>query len=400
MDKEIFLASEQQVEEITDLVQCTIKEIYAKYYRDEVVSFFCKWHSMEKILADVESKKVYVMLSNDKIVATGTADGEHITRVYVLPEYQRRGYGSAIMDFLEEKIINENGAAWIDSSLPAGRFYHSRGYMTKEHRECELDNGKILEYEVMKKTELPIDPEIYNAPFVLVSKEMELQGINIDELRNIFPKRLYLLADSLYDKMLEKNVGTLTYHVGGEVYVMNYNNNIGFVKGEMCAPGLATQAEDLYAAGALELIHVGFAGGHNGTKIGDYVVTDGAYTDTGVPKLYGLGDELIKSTEELTDILCAELKDKGIDVHRGCHWTTDAGYVEPDWRILYYVRKGSLCVEMEGAGLFTIAKFRSRKATAIYIISDSGSSDDWTLGWGEDVLEKSIDRLIDTIVKL
>ena len=168
----------------------------------------------------------------------------------------------------------------------------------------------------------------------------------------------------------------------------------------MCAPGLATQAEDLYAAGALELIHVGFAGGHNGTKIGDYVVTDGAYTDTGVPKLYGLGDELIKSTEELTDILCAELKDKGIDVHRGCHWTTDAGYVEPDWRILYYVRKGCLCVEMEGAGLFTIAKFRSRKATAIYVISDSGSSDDWTLGWGEDVLEKSINRLIDTIVKL
>lgn len=400
MDKEIFLASEQQVEEITNLVQCTIKEIYAKYYRDEVVSFFCKWHSMERILADVEAKKVYVMLSNDKIVATGTADGEHITRVYVLPEYQMCGYGSAIMDFLEQKIINENGAAWIDSSLPAGRFYHSRGYMTKEHREYELDNGKILEYEVMIKTELPIDPEIYNAPFVLVSKEMELQGINIDELRNIFPKRLYLLADSLYDKMLEKNVGTLTYHVGGEIYVMNYNNNIGFVKGEMCAPGLATQAEDLYAAGALELIHVGFAGGHNGTKIGDYVVTDGAYTDTGVPKLYGLGDELIKSTEELTDILCAELKDKGIDVHRGCHWTTDAGYVEPDWRILYYVRKGCLCVEMEGAGLFTIAKFRSRKATAIYVISDSGSSDDWTLGWGEDVLEKSINRLIDTIVKL
>lgn len=200
--------------------------------------------------------------------------------------------------------------------------------------------------------------------------------------------------------MLEMNVGTLTYHVGGEVYVMNSNKNIGFVKGEMCASGLATQAEDLYVAGALELIHVGFAGGHNGTKIGDYVITDGAYTDTGVPKLYGLDEELIKSTEELTDIFCEELRDKGIGFHRGYHWTTDAGYVEPYWRKLYYVRKGCLCVEMEGAGLFTIAKFRSKKATAIYVISDSGSSDDWTLGWGEDALEKSVDRLIDTITKL
>jgi len=74
--------------------------------------------------------------------------------------------------------------------------------------------------------------------------------------------------------------------------------------------------------------------------------------------------------------------------------------VEPEWRILYYARKGSLCVEMEGAGLFTIAKFRSRKATAIYVISDSGSSDDWTLGWGEEVLEKSIDRLIERLVNI
>lgn len=400
MDKAIFLANEQQVEEITNLVQCTIKEIYAKYYRDEVVSFFCKWHSLERILEDVVANKVYVMLDNDKIVATGTADGEHISRVYVLPQYQGSGYGSTIMGFLEQKTIKENGAAWLDSSLPAGRFYHSRGYVTKEHREYELDNGKILEYEVLRKTELPIDPEVYNAPYILVSKEMELQGININELRNIFPKRLYLLADSLYDKMLKKNVGSLTYHVGGEVYVMDSNKSIGFVKGEMCAPGLATQAEDLYAAGALELIHVGFAGGHKGTKIGDYVVTDGAYTDTGVTKLYGFDDELIQSTGELTDILCAELKDKGIEFHRGYHWTTDAGYVEPDWRILYYVRKGCLCVEMEGAGLFTVAKFRSRKATAIYVISDSGASDDWTLGWGEDILENSINRLIDTIVKL
>lgn len=153
----IILANEQQIEEITNVVQCTIKEIYTKYYRDEVVSFFCKWHSIEKILEDVKAKKVYVILDNDKIVATGTADGEHITRVYVLPGYQGRGYGSAIMDFLEQKIISENGVAWLDSSLPAGKFYHSRGYVTKEHREYDLENGKVLEYEVMRKTELPID---------------------------------------------------------------------------------------------------------------------------------------------------------------------------------------------------------------------------------------------------
>ena len=78
----------------------------------------------------------------------------------------------------------------------------------------------------------PIDPKEFNAPSQLVRREMELQGIDLDELRKVFPKRLYLLADSLYDTMLEKNAGTLTYHVGGEVYVMDHDNSVGFVKGE------------------------------------------------------------------------------------------------------------------------------------------------------------------------
>ena len=176
---------------------------------------------------------------------------------------------------------------------------------------------------------------------------------------------------------------------------MNHNSNLGFVKGEMCSPGLATQAEDLYAAGVKELIHVGFAGGN---KIGDYVLTDGAYNDTSITRLYGFKGELIKSTKDLTDSFCMELEKKGVSCIRGYHWTTDGGYVQPEWRRRYYLKDmGAKCVEMEGAGLFTIAKFRSRKATAVYVVSDSGSNDEWNLGWGESTLENSIQKLIDAL---
>ena len=164
---------------------------------------------------------------------------------------------------------------------------------------------------------------------------MKLQGIDLDELRTVFPKRLYLLADSLYDTMLEKKAGTLTYHVGGEVYVMDHDNSVGFVKGEMCSPGIAIQAEDLIAAGAKELIHVGFAGGYPGTKIGDVVITDGAFHDTAVAGLYGCNEEIVRSTKELNDLLCREMDAKGIAYRRGCHRTTDAGYVQPCWSAKY-----------------------------------------------------------------
>ena len=52
---------------------------------------------------------------------------------------------------------------------------------------------------------------------------------------------------------------------------------------------------------------------------------------------------------------------------------------------------------MEGAGLFTVALFRLKKAAAVYVISDSVSSDDWTLGWGQEILENSIDKLVTAI---
>ncbi|MCM1026149.1 MAG: phosphorylase [Roseburia sp.] len=226
---------------------------------------------------------------------------------------------------------------------------------------------------------------------------MELQGIDFDEMRKAFPKRIYLLADSLYDTMLAQKAGTLTWHVGGEVYVMDHDNAVGFVKGEMCSPGIATQAEDLIAAGAKELIHVGFAGGYPGTEIGDVVITDGAYHNTAVAGLYGCDGEIVRASRELTDLLCGEMGAKGIVYRRGCHLTTDAGYVQPDWSTKYYEKKGVLCVEMEGAGLFSVASFRSRRAAGIYVISDSGSGEDWELGWGGQALEESINRVIEAI---
>ena len=393
----IIRAKEDLAPEIYELVHGTIEEIYTKYYFGEAVGFFLELHNEESILKDISEEKVYAVTLEQEVIGTGTLDGDHIRCLFVSPQFQGRGIGTLLMDFFESEIIKTYGAVYLDSSLPAGKFYNSRGYAVKEYKEHRLENGKVLAYEIMCKNNFPIDPNEYNAPLQLVRREMELQGIDLDEMRKVFPERLYLLADSLYDAMLAKNVGTLTYHVGGEVYVMNSNSKVGFVKGEMCSPGIATQAEDLIAAGAQELIHVGFAGGRVGTKIGDVVITDGAFNDTAVAGLYGCSGEIVETPKEPTDLLCKEMNSKGISYHRGHHWTTDAGYVETNWRIKYFENKGALCVEMEGAGLFSAAKFRSCRATGIYVISDSGCGDDWDLGWGEKVLETSINKVIDAI---
>lgn len=234
-------------------------------------------------------------------------------------------------------------------------------------------------------------------PKKLVTLELKNQGFDIDQMN--VPQRVYLLADSLYDEMLSKKCGTYKYPLGGELYVFHANENVGFVKGNMCSPAIATQAEDLIAGGVKELIHVGFAGGlQTDMQPGDIVVTDGAYNDTAVARLYGYDMDFIESSMELTDELCKVLSDRKIAYRRGRHWTTDAGYMETWGQIIEYRGKGAQCVEMEAVGLFTVAAYRKRLASAIYVISDIYDESNWNLGWSEKKLDDSIQMILDAIV--
>ena len=105
-----------------------------------------------------------------------------------------------------------------------------------------------------------------------------------------------------------------------------------------------------------------------------------------------------ESSKELTDELCKVLSDRKIAYRRGRHWTTDAGYMETWGQIIEYRGKGAQCVEMEGVGLFTVAAYRKRLASAIYVFSDVYDESNWNLGWSEKKLDDSIQMILDAIV--
>lgn len=144
-------ASVSDAKQITTLVQRTIQTIYPKYYPKEVVDFFLNLHSYETIRKDIESGCVGVLIKDDKIIGTGQHQGNHITRVYVDPDYQGQGCGSYIMDCLEKAISQQCNKAVLDSSLPACHLYEKRGYQTIRDERWPMENGVILVYEVMEK---------------------------------------------------------------------------------------------------------------------------------------------------------------------------------------------------------------------------------------------------------
>lgn len=145
------LAASKDIKAVYDVVQHTIKTIYPKYYPAEVVDFFCELHSKDAIAKDIENGYVGVLKIDDEIVGTGSFVNNHITRVYVLPEYQKKGYGTFIMKNIEARICDIFDKAYLDASLPAAALYEKLGYSAIKHERYPVENGVILAYEIMEK---------------------------------------------------------------------------------------------------------------------------------------------------------------------------------------------------------------------------------------------------------
>ena len=148
---EFKLAKKCDAEKVYALVQETIKVVYPKYYLKEIVDMFCEFHSRENIIKDIEAGNTYILVENEEIIGTGTKNGNHITRVYVLPRFQKRGYGTYIMNQLEEMIKEKYDYVDIAASLTACRLYTHLGYQTVDHGIWECKDGVIQVYEIMKK---------------------------------------------------------------------------------------------------------------------------------------------------------------------------------------------------------------------------------------------------------
>lgn len=145
------VAEKQDLQEVYHIVQHTIESIYPKYYPVEVVNFFCELHSKEAIGKDIENGRLGVLKIDGKTIATGCFTENHITRVYVLPEYQNKGYGTFIIESMEAKIAELYDSVCLDASLPAAALYEKLGYRTVKHEKFLVEHGVVLAYEIMEK---------------------------------------------------------------------------------------------------------------------------------------------------------------------------------------------------------------------------------------------------------
>ncbi len=151
MINNIRTADINDFESVRDITQTTIRSVYPNYYPEGAVEFFSAHHSDEKIMEDIEKGCVYLLDAEGVAAGTVTVAGNEINRLFVLPSYQHKGYGRALMDFAEQKIASAYDEVILDASLPAKSIYLKRGYKETEYNKIKTSNGDYLCYDVMRR---------------------------------------------------------------------------------------------------------------------------------------------------------------------------------------------------------------------------------------------------------
>lgn len=129
----------------------TILAVYPHYYPKGAVDFFLSLHNRDAIICDIESGCVFLCEAKHDTAGTVTVRHNEICRLFVLPEYQKHGYGREMLDFAEIMISKTYSEIILDASLPARAIYLRRDYKESAFHMIPTDNGDFLCYDEMKK---------------------------------------------------------------------------------------------------------------------------------------------------------------------------------------------------------------------------------------------------------
>jgi len=137
---------------VKNITEITISEVYPHYYPRGAVAYFLEHHSETNIVNDIKQNQVFLCLDTKNIiVGTVTIKANEICRLFVLPQYQKDGYGTELLDYAENIILQQYSKVILAASLPAKSIYHKRGYIETEFHVMPTEYHDFLCYDMMVK---------------------------------------------------------------------------------------------------------------------------------------------------------------------------------------------------------------------------------------------------------
>jgi uridine phosphorylase len=160
------------------------------------------------------------------------------------------------------------------------------------------------------------------------------------------------------------------------------------------APMVIAIVEELIALGAKSFVSIGMAGTlQKDLKIGDIVVCDRAIRDEGTSHHYLKPSKYAYASPEMTERIKQVLEKQRVDYFTGTSWTIDTPYRETVAEAKQYQKEGIATVDMEASALFAISQYRGVQMGAIFTISDSLASLEFSPGFHLEATGKGLEIL-------
>lgn len=171
------------------------------------------------------------------------------------------------------------------------------------------------------------------------------------------------------------------------IYILEYKNiKITLFMAGISGPWISQDIEELNVNGVDTFIIFGNCGVLD-KNIEDcsIIIPNRAYRDEGTSYHYLPDSEYVELDSEYTNLFKEILKEYKFDYTEGATWTIDAFYRETREKIEMYKNKGAICVEMEGASIAAICKYKKLHYFIFYYAGDNLDSVEWE--------ERSINQL-------
>jgi len=175
------------------------------------------------------------------------------------------------------------------------------------------------------------------------------------------------------------------------------------------APSAAIAVEELSKIGVETFLRVGTTGAlQRGIEIGDMVIATAAAKDEGTTPRYEAASIPAVADFEVLTALVEGARARGEDTHVGPIATDDAFYAETEAVVDAWEDARLLCVEMEAAAIFTLARRKDLRAGAICTVdgnlvegTQKGETDDDELPEkAKDNVERAIAIALDATTEL
>jgi len=245
--------------------------------------------------------------------------------------------------------------------------------------------------------EMPEVPLLYGSPSdrSLTSPEEWINQLRKAGKLNVsnLPKRCILTFQYMRIKEVLASLGYQMEEIDlsfKKAYILEYRDiPICLFQLGIGAPMAGAELEILLALGVEYAILMGSVGVLNpDIPRWTAIVPHRAIRDEGTSYHYEEPSPYAFPSIRLSRLIEESLKKRGLRFVEGAVWTTDAFFRETSKKRKAFMRGGTICVDMEAAALFSIAKFRGKKLAAVFYAGDYVGEEGWDLRIEENQEEK------------